>query len=336
MLVALAAAVSAGACSRPATARDSVSEEERGRIFWGSPEETLKPTRWDSGDTTVSNEARLELLTQHARDLGGGYVGVGSDQNFVLAAWAKSEWIWMMDFTRIVVAANKVHLAFLREAATPEDFRKLWLKSHEKQALALIKASYETAPDYSFLVRAYRQARSFQTQRFAFMDRVTKARGYSIWLTDQAQYQHIRGLAQKRRIRPLGGDLNGTVTLRGIGEAARKMGVPIRIFYPSNAEEYTVFWPYKESFRANLRSLPVDERSVVLRTISIRRHKLPWAAGWEGVSRVGFHYNKQPLGAFQQWLALEKPVNVFDMLSVGEIDGKNGFSIAGQAPNLQK
>ena len=257
-------------------------------------------------------------------------MGVGSTQNFVLAAWARAEWIWLMDFTGIVVAANKIHIAFLKEAPTPAEFRNLWLRSGQARALAIIKAGYSNDRDYAFIVKSYRQARAFQTARFKFMDRVTRKRKYDTWLTSQDQYQHIRNLAMKRRIRALGGDMNGTVSLRGIGEAANKMGVKVRVFYPSNAEEYTIFWPYKKSFRNNIRSLPVDERSAVLRTISVRRHKLPWAAGWEGISRVGFHYNMQPLPSFQAWLAVERPVTVFDMLSAGRIEG--GFSVADAGP----
>ena len=88
-------------------------------LFFGSPEETLKPTIWDTGDTTVTNEDRLEIYEPHIRGIGGGNFGVGSIQNFTLAAWAKSEYIWLMDFTRIVVAANKIHIAFLKRLKTP-------------------------------------------------------------------------------------------------------------------------------------------------------------------------------------------------------------------------
>lgn len=317
---------------KTAAGPSGISEAEQLKIFWGSPQEELKPTRWDSGDTTVSNEARLELFLPHAKDLGGAHVGVGSTQNFVIAAWTKAEWIWLMDFTRIVVAANRIHIAFLKEAATPEDFIKLWSKAEQKRALEVIKKHLSSESDYAFIVKAYRQARTFQTGHFRFMKRVSKQRNYDIWLTSQAQYDHIRNLAVKNRIRAVRGDLNGPTTLRGIGAAANKMGVKVRVFYPSNAEEYTVFWPYQERFRGSIRSLPVDERSVVLRTISVKRHRLPWADGWQGMSRVGFHYNKQPLLQFQQWLAKEKPVTVYDMLAAGEIEGKTGFSTANRVP----
>src|SRR5690606_20452462 len=126
----------------------------------------------------------------------------------------------------------------------------------------------------------------------------------------------------KGRIRALRGNLKGPTTLYGIGEAARKMGVPIRVFYPSNAEEYKLFRPYGPQFTKNLRNLPVDDRSLVLRTISIQRGRLPWADGWKGVSRVGFHYNTQKLSLFQDWLAADKNVNVYRMLRVGDIKGR--------------
>ena len=71
------------------------------------------------------------------------------------------------------------------------------------------------------------------------------------------------------RIRPMVADLNGDRGVVGIAAAAQKLGVPIRLLYLSNAEEY---WTrYSEGFRANLKALPFDERSQVVRTL------LTWA-----------------------------------------------------------
>ena len=38
----------------------------------------------------ISNEARIDLYMDQIRDVGGGLVGVGTDQNLCFVAWAKS------------------------------------------------------------------------------------------------------------------------------------------------------------------------------------------------------------------------------------------------------
>ena len=306
----------------------SSSSIDQSKIFWSSPEEELKPTRWDEGNTTISNESRLDLFWESARDVGGGYVGVGSTQNFLLAAWANSEWIWLMDFTRIVVATNKVHIAFIKESEVPEKYLDLWKEANNKPAIDVITKHYGAEKDIDFIVSSFKKARPYLNTRFRLLKMLTKKRSYKIWLNDQVFYDRIRNLALKGRIRPIRGDMLGKTTLRGIGEAARKMGVPIRIFYPSNAEEYQIFRPYPNDFRENLLSLPTDNKSVVLRTISKGRYKLPWAPDSQMATSIGFHYNVQPLPQFQGWLKRGGPqVNVVNMLFQGsEILGTTGFS----------
>ena len=75
--------------------------------------------------------------------------------------------------------------------------------------------------------------------------------------------------------------------LRGIGEASRELGVPIRAYYLSNAEDY---WNYPDEFRANFENLLFDESSVILRANATK-------------SRNGdYRYNMQDAIAFQAWL----------------------------------
>lgn len=107
-----------------------------------TPQETLVPTKWDVGDTTVSNEDRLDLLIPHVRNLGNVYVGVGSEQNLTIAAWAKSDFIYLMDFTQIVVHANMITILFLQKGEKKEDFIRLWGKEGEKEALELIQVLF--------------------------------------------------------------------------------------------------------------------------------------------------------------------------------------------------
>ncbi len=296
-------------------------------IFASSPEERLVPTGWDSGDTTISNEARLELFQRVAQGRGGGYVGVGSTQNFVLAAWARSRWVWLMDFTRIVVDANRVHMDFIRESPTPKAFMALWRADSRTRGLEVLRARHGSDPArLRKMEHAYLTASRFVSRRFAQLVGWSRKRGYSTWLTSKKQYDHIRRLVLQGRVRALRGDLNGPRTLCGIGEAAKRMGVVIRVLYPSNAEEYKVFRPYKWTFRRNVRNLPSDARSLVLRTYTFSPSRLVWAPGWKGVSKVGFHYSAQPLREFQGQLRLPG-LDIKQVMSRLSDPDRDGFSM---------
>ncbi len=289
-------------------------------IFHGSPEETLKPTIWDTGDTTVTNEDRLEIYEPHIRGIGGGYFGVGSIQNFTLAAWARSEYIWLMDFTRVVVAANKIHTAFLKRLKTPAEHRAMWdKKKSAAEADKILDEEFKGNPDLAFIKESYRKASPYLMITFGFIDKLTKKRPYKYWLNDQEQYDYLKGLALANRIRAIKGDLNGDTTVNGIAAAAKQMGVPLRILYYSNAEEY--FKGYKPPFKKSFSQMPVDDKSFVVRTISFNKAKWRWAEDSDLSTDRGFHYSLQPATEFVEALKLEQ-VDVRDFYKTALVDPK--------------
>ncbi len=308
----------------------ATSEDEAVSIFLSSKDEILKPTRWDTGDTTISNEDRLELYQPHIKDLKGGYIGVGSIQNFLLAAWAKSEWIWLTDFTRIVVAANKIHISFFKEAENPAAFRALWEKANREKARKIIEKYYAKEKDYAFILSSLDIARPYLLKRFALEDKLTKARNYSVWHTDLEQYNHLRNLALKNRIRALNGDIMGKTTILETTAAAKKMGVKVRIIYFSNAEEYNIFRPYPDQFRTNWKDMPVDEKSLIVRTISVHKNIWPWADESHYSTKRGFHYSIQYADDFTYRLAHnpdKKDFHVVTMMHEATKTKEPGFTI---------
>lgn len=313
----------------PASAQ--VAAQERHKIFSSTLEEDLEPTKWEIGNTIISNEDRLELFKNHVSDIGGGYVGLGGTQNFLLSSWANSEWVWLVDFTKRVVAANMLHIAFLKQAETPEKFRALWTKASSKTAMEIIEKEFTGNPEIDYLKRTWKIGLGYIPWRFRNLDRVTKKYKYTIWLNDQKYYDRIRNLALAGRIIARKGNLNGTITIRSIAETAKKMNVPIRLVYLSNAEEYIP--SYSENFRKNFTALPSDSRSILLRTISFQKIKYPWAPDSEISTDKGFHYNVMPLNIFQEYLS--RPVqklSVHDIMRSAVIDKENGISVVQVIP----
>jgi hypothetical protein len=72
---------------------------------------------------------------------------------------------------------------------------------------------------------------------------------------------------------------------------ARQLGVPVRNVYTSNAEDY---WGYSAQFRDNMRALPFDEQSWVVRTRPIE--------AWGLAPDDDYHYNVQGGLNFQLWM----------------------------------
>lgn len=318
------------ACGEPVNnPGGNVDFEKQLEYFNHTKQEDLKPTIWDTGDTTITNEDRLDLFEPHVKDLKGGYIGVGSTQNFSLAAWAKSDWIWLMDFTRVVVRANRVNIAFLQEAPTPADFRNLWEGKSQEAAYAAIEKHYANDPELEDYKKAWRISRVFQQKRFRTDDKLHEKRGINLWLYDQKLYDHIRGLAQQGRIQAVKGDLRGPVTVQSIAQQAKKMDVTIRIAYYSNAEEY---FPLGDSFRKNWLSIPVDDKSVIVRTISVYRNQFPWAEDSHFSTDRGFHYSIQPAENYQLWLKHAKPnIRIHEIMKTGKTD-PSGFTLITAKP----
>jgi hypothetical protein len=106
-------------------------------------------------------------------------------------------------------------------------------------------------------------------------------------------------MLEQRRVRPMVVNLLEQKGLEGIGEASNALGVPIRLLYLSNAEEY---WPrYPRSYRETMAALPFHESALVLRTLLI----------WQ--VNTDYRYNVQPAQNYVQWLAQPYIDDVYDI-----------------------
>lgn len=124
--------------------------------------------------------------------------------------------------------------------------------------------------------------------------------GVPSYLADAADYAHVRQLVLTGRVQALCADLTRSGAVASIGVAARRLGVALRVLYLSNAEEYWERLP--QPFRDNLRALPVDERSLVLRTL------LTWETNRD------YRYNAQPASNYRRWLAVPDLRSIYDVI----------------------
>lgn len=251
----------------------------------------------------ISNEDHLALFHDAVKDKGGLYLGVGSEQNYLLGAWARAELLVLMDFDQSIVDLHRVYRVLFRSAETPGDFLRLWRPEGRAEVRRLIEEGYPDRKERAGALRAHGTARGAVERRLQrVMAQMAKA-SLPCFLVDAAEYAHIRRLYQEDKVFLVRGDLTAWRTMSAIGEAAARAGKKVGVLYLSNAEQY---FPYDAQYRRNIRALPLDERGVVVRT-----------SGQRGITHVKgtyYHYNTQSGSSFVAWLADARTRDVRVML----------------------
>lgn len=94
-----------------------------------------------------------------------------------------------------------------------------------------------------------------------------KARGY---LATEANFRYVKSLEEKNLIVPVVGNFAGPRALRAVGRYIRERGSTVSAFYVSNVEQYLFMDGLWDAFAANVLTLPVDDKSVFIRSVSSR------------------------------------------------------------------
>jgi hypothetical protein len=311
-------------------------------LFWSSTEDELetKPVCVGEGVGGFStlecrdpnsyvkgNEPRGYLFRPYLQGRSGGYVGVGSDQNYTYAAEAKSTWAWFMDYDPNVVYTHRVNRVLIGASETPEAFVARYSAGQMSESVELIAEFYEGDPLKDLYVRTYRGYRAV-LERF-YLKEITpqvahRALGNVLvqpgpddygWLRNAESYAWIRMLWQQDRAQAVKGDMLGTVGMQSIGHTAHAMKIPIRLYYTSNAPNA---WGGKMTteYRSNVRGLPMDEHSLVIQTLGFAT-----GFGQEGY----WHHNVQGGFNAQERLNLDLFRTIVKMVD---------FRIPGDDPDL--
>lgn len=247
----------------------------------------------------VSDEKRHDLFVSAIDGIGGMLVGVGTDQVWLLAGWARSEIVVPMDFDQLVVDVHMAYGVGFRAAATPADFVAWWALG-EDEAMATVASVWPAPDDQASARRGFKAARTLVRRKLAATIKLHERLHVSSFLNDQGQYDHIVALWRGSRVHPVRGDLTEKTTMRQIGEAATKLGVPVRVLYLSNAEKY---FKYSKQFARNVLGLPFDAKTVVLRAQG--------RGEGNGVEDDGFYvYEIQTGESMRGWLESGKAWNV--------------------------
>jgi len=261
-------------------------------VFWGSTDdevpEVLNAVKRENFDTHFlsSDELHQYVLAEKIEGIGGGYIGVGTDQCWLFMGWQKPSLAWLADYDRWVVALHWSYMAFFEHASSIDEFIRLWDRENRTEAIKILSKAYADREDRPLIIKVFREARHKVARRLRRIVSMGK-RKRPTFLTDPEQFAFLKTMIEEGRVRPLVGNMLSDRGYSGMGESAKTLGVVIRHLYLSNAEDY---WSYPDVFRSNMRGLPADERSVVSR-----------ARASKPINK-DYRYMQQPLRGFIQWL----------------------------------
>lgn len=256
----------------------------------------------------ISNEDRHDLWKKTIDNLGGAYIGVGTDQNYVLAGWQKPELLVLFDFDQVVVNLHYVYRVFFIQANTPDEFRSLWETKNEATAMRLLAEAYPHPKQRAAIVEAYNMSRYSVLARFRKVAGIYQIHKIPWFMTDLDQYAHVSQLFRAGRVVMVRGDLTVGRSLQSIADALTSLGVKLKVLYLSNAERY---WTYTEGFRKSVLALPYAEAALVFRT----------RARPNGV----YMYVVQDAQNFQQWVSHPKVNTVYQVTHQLEADPNPGL-----------
>jgi hypothetical protein len=95
------------------------------------------------------------------------------------------------------------------------------------------------------------------------------------FLVREEDYAFVRKLHRQNRIIPVVGDFSGTKALAAVAGYLRQNGYPLTAFYTSNVEQFLFDGSLFPNFVANIRRMPLTERSVILRSVRARGRRHP-------------------------------------------------------------
>jgi hypothetical protein len=132
------------------------------------------------------------------------------------------------------------------------------------------------------------------------------------FLAGDDDYNFVRRMHEKNMIVPVVGDFAGKKALAAIGDYLKKHGYVVTVFYVSNVE--LVLFEYGShnifpDFAQNVKKLPIDNRSLLIRTnFSIYNHpeQLPGYIGCTWLQKISAFLKEYDAGVYKTYRDLIK------------------------------
>ena len=148
----------------------------------------------------VSNELSQGLFHPFIAKAGGLFMGVGTDQCYLLAGWQGAESLVLMDFDRYVVALHRAYRAFFLASKDPEEFVAWWHPENQDDAMVLLKESVEDEALRDLTLEAFNKSAKLVRLRLSRLKRQYGGDGMGSFVTDPEQFARIRALYRSNRV----------------------------------------------------------------------------------------------------------------------------------------
>lgn len=266
----------------------------------------------------ISDEKHPELYKKTIENLGGTYMGVGTNQGYLYIGWQRPEFGILFDYDPMVVELHQLVLAFMKVCDTADCLRHYFLD--EKKGLDWIQGENGTNAGLNnkHMIRRYKKLRKTVNKSFARLEEMSE----KTMMNDPETYQYIHHLALGGRLVTVRANLLGKASMKSIADGLKLLNAQVKTLYLSNAEQY---WDYTPEFKENMLALPIADDGFVMRTTA----SYP--------QNGDYRYSVQPLSVFHAWMARKRCKKVAQMLKIVRIrSGEFPFVVDDKMPAAGK
>jgi len=129
----------------------------------------------------------------------------------------------------------------------------------------IYQAFYTDCLEVRYTIRDRPTGRFFPAYRDLLLEKDLNGK-YRNYLAREADFLVIKTMHDQNRIIPATGDVAGVKAVKAIGDFVKEIGEKVSAFYLSNVEFYLFRQDSMGRFVENLKALPVDDRSVIIRS----------------------------------------------------------------------
>ncbi len=126
-------------------------------------------------------------------------------------------------------------------------------------------AFYTDCMEVRYTIRDRPTGRFFPAYRDILLEKDLDGR-HRNYFASEADFQVIKGMHDRNLIIPITADLSGQKGVKAVGDFLKEVGEKVSAYYVSNVEFYLWRYDTMPRFVENLKTLPIDEKSVIIRS----------------------------------------------------------------------
>ena len=209
----------------------------------------------------VSNEDDYRSWYTSLHQRGGVYLGVGAEQNYLLAAWTRADHVILVDYDVQIHDVHRLYHFFFTHHTTLASFNRQWTRPLSRKLElefhlflgSWLMRHYPSVPLQAKLQWIHEMRQFFITMYPLVQHRMRSLRTLyeeyqtPTFLTQETQYQHIRGLWERGSVHQFCADVTQEYSWEELNSFLLNLvSKPISIFkvmYLSNLMQYQPLSP---------------------------------------------------------------------------------------------